>query len=767
MMNKEAAIYWIGVRESEIAQTGTLFSGSITLYGTNEGTNFSLDKVNNARVDCNQDCDGWIAFVNRTAGQLVAKDTSCRFMLYYSPEATDFSEEIQCRIICVNDLDMIMLLENKIRTRLWLQEDVNIPPYCVMDGSEITYEALKSRFPSYREFVIQAGSSCGGNGTWLFNQHTQKEVCKRIESEESYTATPYIKHSIPVNIHLMIYSDEVILFPASIQLISAGADAFAYKGGDFIAYRQLSSHLQEAVSDSAQRIGQKLRLAGYRGICGVDFIVTAQDVFFMEVNSRFQASTMALNLVFAQCCPGFSMQLMHREAFERQACSLTLPLLDINYSFIFHSYNGLYHERLQYLHHLATNDATGFVTCIDDHLDWAVEYEPKAYLFQLLFSCNIAAVAPDCTCTFHPNIFVDSLPLTAEDWQMRSEELKVLLLHHGVRVSACAQQHALESGGMNQEEFEALDLHVGPYFFNVPFGTRPTQMSPFEINLNPKGQYVLCYWGNPLTVVEIRTRDPLGSESLPGGFRFEDISYLGTDRLRVYFRHSCYYKRVQLGCGFCDIEDSPRQFSFEDVKTVVDRYANHPAVRHYLIGGGSDAPDSDFSGAIRIAEYIRQTSGKPIYLMITPPRSVETLERFNSAGITEVTFNLEVFDRALARKYMPGKGAIPLSDYESAFRAAVRLWGAQGNVRTVFMVGLEPKASLLEGIKFVCQLGVAPILSLFKPVADTPLEGLYPPSDDEILDTIRKTKEICSLYGLAMGPACHCCEENTLKITSM
>lgn len=37
-------IYWIGTRESEIYNTGDLFEGSITVFGSNEHSNYSFDK---------------------------------------------------------------------------------------------------------------------------------------------------------------------------------------------------------------------------------------------------------------------------------------------------------------------------------------------------------------------------------------------------------------------------------------------------------------------------------------------------------------------------------------------------------------------------------------------------------------------------------------------------------------------------------------------------------------------------------------------------
>lgn len=101
------------------------------------------------------------------------------------------------------------------------------------------------------------------------------------------------------------------------------------------------------------------------------------------------------------------------------------------------------------------------------------------------------------------------------------------------------------------------------------------------------------------------------------------------------------------------------------------------------------------------------------------PKNLSVLQTWHDAGITEIAFNLELYNRLLAKAYMPGKGSIPLSQYISAFDKAVSLWGNTGNVRTLFIAGLESQENLLEGIEAVCCHGVMPILSIFRALYQT------------------------------------------------
>lgn len=273
------------------------------------------------------------------------------------------------------------------------------------------------------------------------------------------------------------------------------------------------------------------------------------------------------------------------------------------------------------------------------------------------------------------------------------------------------------------------------------------------------------YFDNKLTAAQIRTKNRLDSKVTRNGFIYDDFMYLGNDRLRINHRVGCNFKTIKRGCKFCDIEESDILLPMGDIKEAIDDYSDNECIQHFLIGGGSEPIDSDFHKIIEIAKYLKDHFHKPINVMSLPPLDTDILCKFQDAGITEVTFNVEVYDRTLARKYMPGKGAIALDVYDKAFQKSVQLWGKSGNVRTVFIVGLESERTLLEGIKHVCTMGVSPILSLLKGIRGTPMEHVLPPSDVQILEIYNKVQNICRTYGIEQGPSCRCCEDNTLKIS--
>lgn len=77
-------VYWVGVRQSDIEDTGDLFKGSVTIFGNNQNGNISYCNENkriNHNIE-NKECD---LFFEKVLKSLCEKDDSVRFM-FYNPE---------------------------------------------------------------------------------------------------------------------------------------------------------------------------------------------------------------------------------------------------------------------------------------------------------------------------------------------------------------------------------------------------------------------------------------------------------------------------------------------------------------------------------------------------------------------------------------------------------------------------------------------------------------------------------------------------------
>lgn len=754
-------LFWIGIQESEIENTSDLFMGSITIFGTNQKENYALDKYFKTRFDYSDDIDIWFEFVNLTAEKIIKRYPNAHFVLYYPMDAINFSELVRSRLVGYIDAQKLDLWDSKFKCREWLGNEIPVLPNEVCYGQRV----LEKHIPTTdNQYVIQGEYSCGGSETWLLSEQSKESVFSEIDSNSIYSLTPYIKNNISVNIHLIIYAEKVLLFPESVQLIKLNPESFnfEYMGADFIAYKHLPEKIKKKVISYSEVIGERLRRSGYLGICGIDFITTPNDVYFSEINPRFQSSTFLINNSLSAINKNYSMQRFHLDAFYNRR-----PSYAVNCSISYSYYKVMFSNKRKDLQYHLFLQASSFedVKLIDDNLSWQDILEEGTYLYKLVFTKNICAISHDFNLIVHPNLCIED-PLIKLPYHNTILELKIMLLSHGVTIDKKVLCLLNDAGGINYEEFDAVDLVIGnQYYFSVPYKTNLSELSPFIIKHIDNKLY-LYYGSIMVSDVKVRGSDHISSrKTADGTLYFSDFTYLGNDRLRIYHRLGCNYKTAGMGCRFCDIGRDDRILSFEHITEAIDAYDNCAVIKHYLIGGGSNPLNDDFKTVCNIAQYLRQKNEFPINLMSLPIIDERIMVQLKEAGVTEVTFNIEVFDRNLAQKYMPGKGAVSIDTYLTALKNAVGIWGATGNVRSIFIVGLESKDSLLSGIEAVCKIGVSPILSLFKPIFGTPLDSLLPPSDNEIFEIVHAVQSVCEKYGVELGPHCHYCEDNTLKVS--
>lgn len=150
--------------------------------------------------------------------------------------------------------------------------------------------------------------------------------------------------------------------------------------------------------------------------------------------------------------------------------------------------------------------------------------------------------------------------------------------------------------------------------------------------------------------------------------------------------------------------------------------------------------------------------------MSVPPENLGILNDYYDAGLNEVAFNIEIFDRASATKYMPGKGRIPLEEYQNALLHSVELWGNTGNVKCLLVYGCESNNSFLQGVQWLASHGIQPVISVFRPLRNTDMENIIPPEIKMLTALFYRAQIICQSFGLVLGPDCILCQNNTLSI---
>lgn len=759
-------IVWTGPRESDITYTGNFFDGAITLYG-NDKKNVSFCATKDYRINHNHITQEQTNFMVENELQLIQNDPTIEFMPYNPNLIFDCCDEVIQHMVCVNDEKLMKFLDSKKTFRKFAEPLVPILHSKLIPGKDCTAHTLKKYFPESDTWIIQSDIASGGYQTYLLNGTDNTNIQANLQMEETYLVSVYYQENIPINIHAIIYEDEILLTPGSIQVMGLDRDRLLYRGADFIVYQDIEEKIRKQFLKDAEILSQEIQKLGYRGIIGIDAIIVEGEAKILEVNNRFQASTILVNKALMEAgLP--SLQELNYEAFHKERSSIInrmeLMTLKIHYSM----YTFIDEEHACHAQNIirAYKQEKTVSAYLDDGYDIMQKAEDEAYLFRLIFNTNIVDITDEKYIRIHPNIEAPSI-----DWYYDIAEcsdyrkIKISLLNQGVILEEAVKEYLHVKGGMRPGVYYAVDLTLDEtYIVNSPLGVKFVALSPFHVTLENDRLY-LKYYGKKICRVTIDFADANAKKLTKKGLQVNKMCLLVTDRLRIQNSDFCTFKENHIPCRFCEAQYREEFFQIEDILDAVSLYLDQEncSFRHVLIGGLSNDIGKEKDNICKIIKYIRTYSDMPIYLMCLPSVNLEDIEDYVQLGVTEIGFNIEIFDRKLARYYMPGKGNIPLERYQNALERAVSLLGNKGAVRSAFVVGLESMESLLKGVEFVCQLGVSPILSVFRPIPGTEMENVNPPSNQWLLEAYEKTEKICAKYGLRPGPECVKCQNNTLS----
>lgn len=765
-------LIWVGHRESEVFKTGDFFDLSITTWGSNKHKNISYcEKYKTRHLDSEIKTTFLIDQLS-----ILLENIESKVMFYSSTLAYTIMKTLpqyKDQLICLNSNSILNLLNNKTNTRLWMSNHMPVLDFILLSGVDCQLEQLKQYFPKHTSFVIQEANSSGGLGTYLLNSENCNQVYQLLKKDNLYLVSYYASPSFSVNTHVLISDDLIAVLPASVQIIEEYGLNLIYSGADFISYQYIEDDLQKKVYSHSKKVGCLLQNIGYKGICGVDFIIYNREVYFIEINPRFQASTLLLNIALNEAGLPCMQELNYNSFY-----GITLPAtekleyLDIEYSLYKYKKENQDISR-QYLDKLSLLEESPDTKYIlyDGFTDGS--YDSGTYLFLSIWNRHISSCSKDKKLHLHPNIpftyFIDpALPLKYNTESII--RLKIALLNQGIRILPDAEIEIKACGGYNESVFNSLDLVIfHDIRINAPVNINLSSLSPFSIGCKKK-RFILFYYHKTVCEVELEFSKSIANLETPNHVPYKSIAFISGDRLRIKPERQCYFKMQGEGCMFCPGNGTGNttpnhSYTLNDIEEVVDYCIVHEQFRHILIGGGSADPSSDDNRIIPVIRYIRSKTDKPIYLMCLPPTDIDYINKYVEAGVDEFAFNIELFDRKLALEYMHGKGKIPLYEYILKLERAVQLTKHPGDARSMLMAGLEPSENTLSAVRLLVSKGIQPMISIFRPAPNCKLSHIIQPSNEDIYTLFLEANTLCLENGLSLGPSCPSCQNNTLSIT--
>lgn len=266
-----------------------MFGYSITYWGNNINRNISLKLIYDDLVYGSTE---YLELVARSMLEILSDFDNAQFLFYNNSQAKQIAGKypqlsktiVGCTINCQD------WLRQKSLFRIWASNYCLIPPTTMLASEQCNYEHLKKIFPSYSNYIIQADFSSGGEKTYLVSKNDNLSF---LEKGKLYLVSPYLRGN-SYNAHILITSQQVIILSVSLQLIHPSGQNLLFVGGDYSSCK-ITSEIKSNIISKCRSMGEVLRLNGYRGILGLDFISDGVKTYVIESNPRFQGSSLLLD----------------------------------------------------------------------------------------------------------------------------------------------------------------------------------------------------------------------------------------------------------------------------------------------------------------------------------------------------------------------------------------------------------------------------------------------------------------------------------------
>ena len=335
-------------------------------------------------------------------------------------------------------------------------------------------------------------------------------------------------------------------------------------------------------------------------------------------------------------------------------------------------------------------------------------------------------------------------------------DLKVSLLYHGIHVDEDVYR-----------KFEGkARLSKSPYFCSsmildeqVSCLLSPTkQKTPFRLMLKDGKPVITCN-DTFLTEITFHAKTSFHEQKTSGGIPFWNLAVVqGWDALTFACMWPCEITQSGGSCAFCHTGSyGAPNHSLSEMMEVI-RYSMEESPKTKILkmtAGSTFNPEVEIDKYVKILNEIDKTFGidkVPTVIYLTPPSDVKQLDRLFDAGVGWVACDLDIWNERLFEKICPGKARINTRKrYLDALYYMADKYGPN-RACCVFVAGIEPAESLIEGETVLAERGIVSWPSPLMPFAiEQKVLNEKQPFSISYFRTVRKeTAKLYKKYGLAV-----------------
>ena len=283
-------LIYVGPKQTTI-ENNNFFDYSITLFGNSSNTNTSYETFLTFEYWNPDNHIKEITLYNRE----LSKINEPAEIIGHDPLLIAQCNLPQCtKQVCLNDVNLLRTLNDKFQTRKLLKDIVPMLKYYMLKGADFKYNDFNK---IAQELVIQLPIGSGGSKTFFCNPSNYKQVEKILLNDKLYSVSAYKKDNIPYNIHCLIGKKQIEILPPSQQELEI-IDKIEYIGSNYDI--NIPIEVKEKIINYSYNICQKLQSLGYLGVLGIDYIYANKELYFIEINPRFQGSTKQIDKLLVE-----------------------------------------------------------------------------------------------------------------------------------------------------------------------------------------------------------------------------------------------------------------------------------------------------------------------------------------------------------------------------------------------------------------------------------------------------------------------------------
>jgi biotin synthase-related radical SAM superfamily protein len=361
-------------------------------------------------------------------------------------------------------------------------------------------------------------------------------------------------------------------------------------------------------------------------------------------------------------------------------------------------------------------------------------------------------------------------------------KLKAALLVEGIVaekgcLEGLGQKYKEQNHGLFGWDFEDHTDKLLPDDFCLPDGTvtqfRMNTRSPYRVK-KVEDDLVLFFSEEEICKVKWIRRPEFYHTTTAHDIPMVKIGQIGgEDCLFFCYQNYCSHFSKHKECLFCNLVSTTKTYHSVLKKKEVDaigEVANtawkEGMVKHVLLTGGCFNHEKETELVADIIASIKKHTGfdRVPGTILPSPAKGDAIKKYFDSGIKAIGYSMEIWDEKMYEAICPGKSeSTSHREFVKSIQTAVSIFG-EGNVYGVFVMGLEPRDTFLEGVKALSETGANIVPFVWSPNPGSKLFGHRAPAPDWYEDVIAEAAEIVYESGVPKGTENHCyrCDGNSL-----